>query len=726
MYRLLRTMLHALVLPTLLLVTATLGACQPPEDYAAAANGATITGPRNASGSAGKPNCAIDGEVADYGGSHGYAWAYLDTPTIITFARPALIDTVEVIMSDMSLHTYGYRLSLSADGKAWQQVADTTDAPVSGWRMHRFPPVEAGYLRLDFTSTSGWSGSYHIVEMGAFHLGDTNKPGPLGQAWQHARVQRITAHLALLGVGSAQEALQDPQLFAQLKSAADKQPSHRDLSDGTHALFYRDGRAIIVAIDDDGSMTPADTKPDGVNDCLAVDWDADGFFDRTIDYDDTNADGIADTMLQTYRHRSTWGNRPFLVLIRDLDTGPLRLWYLHNYAYWQRVCQWQCDFAGDGYFVMFRRDIADRQWVAAFEAPFCFYDPDADGLPEETVRITATDTTLHSARYSINADNDTTDGQLYDYDVGITCLGRVQLPSDAADTFTTRAGDEAGPFLSWEKARETVRGSLWQRALLIWDENDHNVAARAPDHERWEGLLNSRYRGFPQEGGPPCGTINKRYELDADFSGKMRLYYWPADGRLHLHGAEQGTLLADYDHDGRADLVIEYLDTDADGCFDTRKVSYPSSGLPARTITGPTVYQPPTGAPVASAAPVLMPFRYAAIAKVWPQSLADRIAAGSTLLEALSDFAARTSRPLFTAPMDFYEHGTRAQFPYVERLRASREAKRFYQDIAIELAFAHLVASAGKEEAPELKRARRLHDCGRLTDAAEALSSPGP
>jgi len=464
-----------------------------------------------------------------------------------------------------------------------------------------------------------------------------------------------------------------------------------------------------------------------VNDCLAVDLNADGLLDRSIDYSDTDGDGIADTMVQTYLYGSAWGNRPFMVVIRDLDTGPLSLWYLHNYGYWQGACQWQCDFAGDGHFAMFKRDSAQKRWVAHFESPFCFYDPDGDGLPEETVRLTASDTLLRSARFSINADNDTTAGQLYDYDVGITCLGKVPQPSEAAETFTTRTGEQTGPFLSWGKTRQAVREMDWSRALLIWDENDHNVAPRAPEHERWEGILNARYRGFPQEGGPHCGRLNKRYELDADFSGRMRLYYWPADGRLHLYGAEVGTLEVDFDYNGRTDMIIQYSDTDSDGCFDTRKVSYPSSGLPARTITGPTGYQPPTGAPASSNEPVLMPFSYAAIAKLWPGVLAERITVGGVLLEALSDFAEHTSLPLFTAPMDFYEHGTPAQFPYIERLRASTEAKRYYQDIAVELAFAQLIAEA--EQSPDdktalqLKSAQRLYDRGHLQRAVKALAT---
>jgi len=724
MCSLLSKLLCAVLLVIVLMTSATLGACQPPENYAAAANGATITGPQNASGSHGRPNCVIDGEVVDYGSHHGYAWAGLDVPTIITLARPAVIDTVEVILLDTSLRTFCYIVSVSADGEQWQQVADTSDKPVSGWRMHRFAPAEARYLRLDFTATSLSSASYHLVEVGAFHLGDSRRAGLLGQAWQHAHVQRHIAEAPLLAVAPAQAALRDPGLFGQLKSAPDNQPIHRDLSDGTQALFYRDKGAIIVAIDDDGNMSADDKGPDGVNDCLAVDMNADGRLDRTIDYSDTTGDGIADTMVQTYLYGSTWGNRPFMVAIRDLDTGPLSLWYLHNYGYWQRECQWQCDFAGDGYFVMFRRDSAQKRWIGQWENPFCFYDCDGDGLAEETVRISGNDTTILSARFSINADNDTTEDQLYDYDVGITCLGNVQLQQDVADTFTTRSGEETGQFLSWDNTRQAVREMDWSRALLIWDENDHNVAPRTPRHERWEGIINARYYRFPQEGGPHCGRLNKRYELDADFSGRMRLYYWPADGRVHLYGAEVGTLEVDFDYNGRTDMIIQYSDTDGDGFFDRREIEHRALRLAARNIVGPRIYCPPASD---SPEPITIPYSYNEVAAFWPQALADRIADSGALLKALSEFADRAQMELSARPLDFYENATAEQFAYIERLRSSNEARRYYQDIAIEFAFVELIAHAEKgtddEMATRLETARRLYDRGHLQRAVKALAT---
>ncbi len=712
----------AAIAVTLILLTIGSGGCQPPADFASAERGATITGPRNASGSAGRPNCAIDGDL-DYGPSHGYAWAWLDTPTIVTFAEPATIDAVELFLNDLGGRSYSYRLSVSPDGKQWQTVADMSAEQVRGYRIHRFAPVEARALRLDFTETSVEARSYHIVEIAAWRLGDA-QIGPLAERWRRLSERRAQENVALLGVASAQEALAHSEVLDRARALANGESFVQELPDGTRALIFRDGRRIIVAIDDDGDMPADATAPDEDSDCFAVDMDGDGVLDRTIDRDDTDGDGVADVMVQTYGDRNTWGSRPFLVVIRDLDRGPLSLWKLHDWGYDQGICQWECDFAGDGWFCMFRRTRDNDRWAAALEAPFCFYDPDGDGLPEETVRLTATDTTLHSARYGINADNDTTEGQLYDYDVSITCLGSVDIPAEAQTTFAHRSGDRAGPFLSWAVARETVRAAAWERALLVWDENDHNVAARRPDRERWEGILNASYRGFPQEGGPPTLRLNKRFELDADNSGRMRLYWWAADGRLHLLGSEQGSMDVDFDYDDEVDLTVEYADTDGDGFFDERTISFPETDLPARRLRGPRNYHAPDAAPAEE--PTICPCSYEAIAESWQGELARWTDDTGRLLEALAQAARALGLQPYTAPMDFYRTATPADFPFIERLRASGEARRYYQDVAAELAFAHLVADAhaagaGQAVTARLVSARRLWHAGSPGQAAERL-----
>jgi hypothetical protein len=266
-----------------------------------------------------------------------------------------------------------------------------------------------------------------------------------------------------------------------------------------------------------------------------------------------------------------------------------------------------------------------------------------------------------------------------------------------------------------------VPGLPWARALLVWDENDHNV--EPGDHrERWEGTINSAYRGFPQEGGPPCGTLNKRYELDADNSGRLRLYYWPADRRLHLAGAEQGTLTADYDADGKVDLTVEYRDRDGDGFFDERTVITREPSCKRLAATAP-------------AATETIPLSFAAVSATWPAQLAGTVAAQDELLAALATATAQPRLP--NGPLDFLDTASGKRFPAGPAARRSREARRFYADLEIELLFARLLE--GGPGVPELtgtvrerlRQARELLDTGALGEAAralrgEAVAAPAP
>ncbi len=524
---------------------------------------------------------------------------------------------------------------------------------------------------------------------------------------------------ALLGLEELQAELDTPEMREIVGRAAQDRHIHHTLDDGTSMLITRDRGHLLFILDDDGDMTPDATGPDGDSDCLALDMDADGSLDRTFDYDDLNHDGVADRMVQTYTVRSTWGERPFLVIARDFDRGPRGLWALDDYGYVQRTCEWDCDFGGAAWFAMFRR--SGGRWVATLEAPFCFYDPDGDALPEEAVRLTAEGTRLHSARYSINADNDRTEDQPYDYDVSVTCLGSAEVPAASQETFTHRSGDSIGPILRWEDAREVVRDTAWQRCLLIWDENDHNIAARTPDRERWEGILNAEWRGFPQEGGPPTLRLNKRFELDGDYSGRMRLYWSPVDARLHLYGAEQGAIEVDYDYDGALDLQIEYADTDRDGFLDRRTISYPGTELPSRTVDIPlqsAVSGRRTGE--------TLPLEYAAIAPFWRREMLARSDAVARLLDGLRAAAERLGLTLNRDALGFYETAGADEFAWIARLRESDEARRYYREVAVELAFAHLIADAEagdqpREEISRLLSARRLYDAGDLEAAKNRL-----
>ena len=680
-----------------------------PRNLAASASGATIAGPRNCSGSRGKPPAAIDGQVTGYGLSVGYMWAYLKTPLIVTFKKPAPVNAVEMLLLDATPRDYGYVVETSLDGKAWAMAVDRSTARDKAWQLHRFAQREAAMLRVRFTRTSVSARSYHVVEIAAYDLPKDITATPLRKRWLADRPRPPAPAVDLLGVDDAKRLLADGGFLLAARALGKGKVLLRDLDgDGDpDALAYRDARAIVIALDDNDDMGWRDTAADCRDDCLAVDLRADGRLDRSVDFIDADRNGQPDAMVQAYATGSPWG-RQALVLIVDHDQrGPKRLWWLNrDYGYSQGRCQWKCDFGGDGYFVMFTRDRRRNQWVGTFENPFCFYDLDGDGLAEETVRLVGRGRRLRSVRYGVNADNDTTEGHDYDYDVSVTALGSVEPPDAAFTRFKLRTGEMTGGYLKWETTRQTVRSLPWKRALLVWDENDHNVAIRGGRNERWEGVLNSRYRSFPQEGGPPCGTVNKRYELDADFSGKMRLYYWPADRRLHLFGAEQGTLTADYDHDGTTDLTIEYRDTDGNGVFDQRQLTT-RRPKHTRTLEGA---KPPTGT---------MPLDYAEIIKVWPAVLNDTLAAQGEVLAALTRLGGRVAG----GPLEFYEKATDKQFRFARKMRQSREARRYYQDVEIELALTTLLdGKLPPAHRQRVEQARHLIDLGRLRDAAAALN----
>lgn len=686
-------------------------------NFAALSSGASISGPVNCSGSRGKAPAAIDGEVNVYGPSLGYMWAYLRTPLVVRFKKRAFINAVEMLLLDTSARDYGYVIETSLDGKHWEVAVDRSAARDKAWQLHRFERRRAQIVRVRFTRTSVSVGSFHVVEIAAYDLPEGMTKTPLRRKWESERVRRHTRDIALLGVDDAQRLLEDGELLNAARALEKGKAILRDLDqDGDpDALIYRDRGAVVIALDDNDDMGWKDTSPDGRDDCLALDLGADARMDRSVDYVDTDGNGLADVMVQTYVTGSPWGQRAMALVVDYDQRGPKRLWFLTpSYGYSQGRCQWKCDFGGDGYFVLFTRGGRRNEWIGSFENPFCFYDPDRDGLPEETVRISGRGRRLRSVRYGVNADNDATEGEDYDYDFSVTALGRVEPEAAELTRFKLRTGETTGEYLKWQRTREVVRGLPWARALLVWDENDHNVALGTGRRERWEGVINASYRGlngkrwFPQEGGPHCGHANRRYELDADSSGKMRLYYWPADRRIHLLGAEDGRLSVDYDHDGKTDMEVEYRDEDGDGFFDHRQVTTRS---PAQKRIMEEA-EPPTH---------MMALDYGEISAVWLEALKETVAGQKGLLAALAALSGSACLP--SGPLDFYQNATEKQFRAARKMQQSLEARRYYQDIEIELSFATLLN--GNTPSPSrpgsvralLQQARRLADQGLLREA---------
>ena len=652
---------------------------------------ARVTGPKNASGSVGRPDVVTDNEVGDYGPSHGYAWAYLPTPLVVDLGGERTVALIELLLLDTDSRGYRYRIETSLDGESWEPAADRTDAWQRGWQRIAIEPRPCRFLKVTFTRTSLSVNSYHVVELAAYETAPAGETA-LFRRHKQARKDRMRTATDALDIAPAVALLSDAETRERLARLPERQPRGIDSDhDGRPELIcFRDGRHLIVALDDDGDASFSDLKVDEDSDCLAVDYGSDGSVDRVIDRVDTDNDGDVDEVHLYYLGGGFFGRRHGLVVIWDFDDDN-QTWRLINYQYDQGSCQWDCDFGGDEAFCMFHRDAKTGEWIGNWENPFCFYDPDKDGLPEVAVRYEGHASRVSSVRYSINADNDWAPGFGYDYDVAVISFGPVEIPAEEMVTAALRGG-ETGAFVPWQTARQVAASLPWKRALLVWDENDRNVAPR-DTHERWEGIINSAYRDFPQVGGPPCGRVNKRYELDADLSGSRQLYWSPVDQRLHLFGAEVGTYQVDADGNGRLELIVETQDRDGDGFFDRWQFDDDADGKADREVE-------------ADGKGPLRPMAFDGLAEFYVPRLAEALDANVALCGALGEDTGGWRQA--------HEHAERGRFEWENRRRAA---------FAAQMAEAQQRGQATRLE--RLLQAREAADSGRLEEARGILDAEG-
>ncbi len=356
---------------------------------------------------------------------------------------------------------------------------------------------------------------------------------------------------------------------------------------GPKLLVRREENDLVIAIQE--SRDGRGSAPDSIDDAVLIDYDADGTVDRAVDWEDLDHDGLADRQVLYALTPGPWHATQMSCILIEQHDHDGKLWHLVRWQYMQSQCQWSCDFAGNGFFTAARFDDSTGRWTTFDENPFCFYDRDDDGYSDEALRLSGEDADLRSIRWSFDLDHDAghvsrgnANGSPYDYDLSITAVGRVIIPPADRDTLILRApGERCGReqsarndlvLVAYDRAREAAAAARWEKVLLTFDENDHNVDPNdALAHERWEGVIAEGVPGFPAVGGPPCGFSDKRYEVNRDAyqSGRIELYESPYDRRLHLLGADWGMIEHDANGDGRRDELLRTEDRDGDGRFDT-------------------------------------------------------------------------------------------------------------------------------------------------------------
>jgi hypothetical protein len=191
----------------------------------------------------------------------------------------------------------------------------------------------------------------------------------------------------------------------------------------------------------------------------------------------------------------------------------------------------------------------------------------------------------------------------------------------------------------------------------------------------------------------------------------MQLYYSAADRRIHLRGADEGWIKADYDFDGKVDLEIRYEDTDGDGVIDTWKTDLDGDGTFDRTVHS-----------VRKADPV--PLAYEVLNKRYSALLQEALTQNRLAIDAMKTTLRAKETSFQEDRVDTYFHDRLAAYRSTEgvgrRMHDSREGERYYQDLIRERYFARVQKVLAGQE-PLLRTLERLYDSGDYQKFAEKL-----
>jgi hypothetical protein len=275
-------------------------------------------------------------------------------------------------------------------------------------------------------------------------------------------------------------------------------------------------------LDENGDMSPTDTRGDQVADVMQIDKNGDGIYDSardiSIKWADNDADGRADLQAFATQGRE-WSNGKFnpaeshwMVYIDVEKDGVLGWidWQTYdfdndNWGY-TGTTDWLPDYNGDSIFLKIHRppqSLSDPR--LNWENPFAFYDFDNDGVSEMAMRwldpVPALDNgktnltgVLKEAFVTFDVDNDSTQGNETDYDMSLRGAGGPGIPYRSfVHKYPALKGnpkfDGCFEWTNWRKIDELMYmphdksyaeffKAGWTGMYFVFDEDD--------DDHRWE------------------------------------------------------------------------------------------------------------------------------------------------------------------------------------------------------------------------------------------------
>lgn len=376
--------------------------------------------------------------------------------------------------------------------------------------------------------------------------------------------------------------------------------------------YFINGDVPVLWLDDDGNMKNGDLEGDFINDCILVDRNKDGHYDFIVKHLDNNGDGKADLQFVF-----DYIKPHYMVVLDEDNDGVFNFidWNTITLECWRMngLSDFYTDYSGNSSFLKMHRTTLDMEDLRYnWENPFIFYDYDKDGLSEmalrfcdEPIKVEGRKQRQYVGRmgwYSIaiDMDNDNRPGNDFDFDMTLhySAKNAFEYNQQVHPLRNMRGLPEADVFFPDPRVRELKEliypdrkvafdlaySGKWNSARFTWDEDD--------DCGRWERVELYQDKDAFKVGKDKGGVDNHtqsdpagdRGEWDNDFSGNGDIYVAAFDGRVHLLGAERGVWRIDQNtryYQGwdrrfqnanpKKFATVEYLDTDANGFFDTLK-----------------------------------------------------------------------------------------------------------------------------------------------------------